>query len=126
MNSKEQLNTKETAEQERSQFNILNDLDSAVNAMATIEGVEEISKAMEWTPRARKRAEEIIEQIKNWTPLDDEDRRHPPILDSIYGNGGVHRYMIRANGDILYSAFHSSVDPENIDRAKELGFEIHH
>jgi len=121
MNSKEQLNTKETAEQERSQFNILNDLDSAIEAMAIIESVEETKG---WTTKAREHAEEFVRQIKEWTPLDDEDKENPPLIGSIYGNGGVHRYMIRANGDILYSAFHSSVDPENIDRARELGFEI--
>lgn len=40
----------------------------------------------------------------------------------IYGLGGLHRYMVRANGHVYYSASHGQ---RAVEQAKALGFRMH-
>ena len=43
---------------------------------------------------------------------------------SIYGNAGFHRYYVRFNGDVVFSAFHAQ--EKRTAQAEMLGFEIFH
>ena len=40
----------------------------------------------------------------------------------IYGSGGYHRYSVRPNGDVRFSAGHAL--KEKTQQAKDLGFEV--
>ena len=41
---------------------------------------------------------------------------------SIYGSGGINRYFVKKNGDILFSRMHG--DKKTTQNAQDLGFEI--
>ena len=54
-----------------------------------------------------------------------EDYDDNYVIDTIYGNGGVHRYPVRLNGNIAFSAMHANYpSEEHIEKARQQGFEI--
>ena len=44
---------------------------------------------------------------------------------TIYGSGGINRYFLHANGDVIFSEYHAKFPKEkSIAKALELGFKI--
>ena len=55
-------------------------------------------------------------------PPDDELPDPSRIVAKIYGIGGWNRYIVNAEGEVLFSAFHA--DAEATERASRYGFAI--
>lgn len=60
--------------------------------------------------------------LRNMSP--EELAQEPHIVYTIYGNGGESRYKVWSDGVVRMSRFHSRLQPDRIQKAEELGFEI--
>lgn len=70
----------------------------------------------------RNFADRRDEYFEGYDFVDYPDLQQQSLGFLIYGNGGLHRYYVRANGTICFSAHHSS--PEAQARAQQEGFEL--
>jgi hypothetical protein len=68
---------------------------------------------------------DAYEMVATHEPWDDEEDPKD-ILMSVYGAGGFNRYLITADGSILFSKIHATLPSPDvaIDRAMALGFEV--
>jgi hypothetical protein len=72
-----------------------------------------INRTGEW----ENASEGTIEMFK-----EDFDDETDTLGISIYGNGGIHRYFARKNGDLMFSQRHG--ENESTEKARGKGFEI--
>ena len=124
-------------------MNLLTNYDDTMLAMAELEGEWWFNRQLEATEddeltvpnmlkhirRTQQEAKENMEELA--TATDPETIAYlKRMLDgwetdtvggTIYGAGGWHRYMVQADGKVLYSGMHGR---EDAPKAEELGFEI--
>lgn len=126
------------------EMNLLTNYDDTLLAMAELEGEGWLNRQLHATedtalcvPRAlkyvRKKQQEISEdeedlknetdpEEKEWLKRNIEKARESNVTGAdIYGSGGYHRYFVRPDGTVTFSAGHATL--ENIAKAKALGFE---
>lgn len=48
----------------------------------------------------------------------------PNMSYCIYGDGGIHRYFVKTNGDVRFSAGHALRGGQSVQKAKDLGFDV--
>lgn len=97
--------------------NLLTNYRETLRAIAEIEGPAWLQdQATETTNTAR----EIFEHLRE---LDAETKQKASALFDLYGSGGRHRWIIRTDGTVEFSAHHA-IDEEKINKARKLGFNI--
>jgi hypothetical protein len=74
------------------------------------EGDVSFSAAMRW-----------LDEVKD---LDEEDKEDMGYMQSIYGDGGMHRYFVDGFGNIAFSKMHCDHFTNKADEAEELGFDV--
>ena len=58
----------------------------------------------------------------NLTSEERSSKSLVPGLNPIYGRGSWNRYVVRRNGEVVFSAYHAT--PDNQNKARRLGFEV--
>lgn len=101
-------------------FNLLTNYEETLKAMAEVEGGswlrdDQGSSQKESTTRG------AIEHVKELLEKEHAKPEETDVIYTIYGNGGVSRWMLMGNGDVLFSEFHHS---EKAKKAEEKGFKI--
>ncbi len=106
-------------EQEHAPRNLISNFEETVLAIAELEG--------EYWLKMSKKAEgegsvkEALEYLRN-----NQGEDAPPI--SIYGGGGINRWMVKVDGSVEFSKHHATRGGQNdagdIKKAQELGFKI--
>lgn len=93
--------------------------EETARAMAEVEGEawfngDQKSKNTDYTTRG------AVEHLKR---LMDRDAggEDDVVVFSVYGSGGVSRWMVMASGEVRFSRFH---DPEKAKKAEAAGFKI--
>jgi len=103
-------------------------LESVVEAITSVEGAawkdsDSRSGESEGTVRA---ALLRIEQQR--ASLTDEESAENPIVATIYGQGGINRYKVRLNGEVLFSGFHNRQSVgggRSLEKAQAAGFTVY-
>jgi hypothetical protein len=88
-------------------INVLKDLETARKAFMEMEGLE-LTERYGWTDLSKR---EVL-------PFEEPD----DVVATIYGNGGLNRYMLFVDGELQFSGLHAG--SWDIPKAKELGFNI--
>ena len=96
--------------------NLLTNFDQTVELMRQIEGNA-------WYKNYIDDAKSMVEHLKE---LADSDLGPDDVAGSIYGDGGVTRWMVMVNGEIRFSALHDTGDGRKIKtkKAEALGFKL--
>jgi len=102
-----------------SKFNLLTNYEETIRAMAEVEGEswwngDQKSKKMDYTTRG------AVEHLKKLAERKTEVEKDVVVF-SVYGTGGVSRWMIMSDGEVRFSRFH---DPEKAKEAEKKGFKI--
>ena len=109
--------------QERAPYNIRTDFEGVREAMAYVEQggwlKSNLRIAERWDEASEGERFSSLEGARRWLGTVDpaEDRWHV-----VYGDGGVDRWYIHADGRVRFSKFHASTD--GLRRAQEKGFWI--
>ena len=64
-----------------------------------------------------------LERRGPFVPDPDDPGDRPPIVHTIYGDGGIDRWYVRQDGSVVFSRSHA-YPPERVDRAQAWGFGI--
>jgi hypothetical protein len=99
-------------------YNLLTNYNDTIEAMAEVEGQawlngDQNSKNNNTTQGA---VEHINKTVSQSSLVEDDD----PVY-VVYGNAGVSRWIIKANGEVWFSEFH---DPEKAKKAAQKGFNL--
>lgn len=109
--------------QERAPYNLRTDFEATMQAMAEVERGgwlrSNIRVAENWEDASEGDRSASLEGARRWLATVDpsEDRWHV-----VYGDGGVNRWYVHADGRVRFSKFHAI--PEGLRRAEALGFWI--
>src|SRR5512143_1299721 len=109
--------------QEKAPYNLRTNFDATKQAMAYVEQGgwlhSEKRIAEHWDEASEGERHGSLEGARRWledVEPDTEARR------TVYGDGGIDRWYVYANGSVSFSRFHSS--PPTLLRAQEKGFSI--
>lgn len=110
-------------EAEPYRWNLRTNFDETKQAMASVErggwlaGNERI--AQRWDEASEGDRTASLEGARRWLQTADpaDDYWH-----TVYGDGGINRWYVHADGRVRFSKFHAS--PDGLARAKEKGFWI--
>jgi hypothetical protein len=109
--------------------NLLTDYEGTFAAMAEVEGSEYWknlnSKDEEYSTIGAVKYLESLRQkgTRFGGPSEDE----LPIVCEVYGDGGLTRWGVRIDGEVLFSEFHAKGPglEEKLEKAKRLGFKLY-
>lgn len=111
--------------QERGLFNARTDFEAVKRAIAEVErggwlsGEERI--AARWDDAPDGERSNSLEGARRWLATVDPSERQDAFR-VVYGDGGIDRWYIYADGAVRFSKFHAF--PESLKRATEKGFWI--
>jgi hypothetical protein len=102
-----------------SKFNLLTNYEETTRAMAEVEGEswwngDQKGKKTDYTTRG------AVEHLARLNQRNAE-AENDVVVFSVYGIGGVSRWMVMGDGEVRFSRFH---DPEKAKKAEEAGFKI--
>ncbi len=113
----------ESNDQERAPYNLRTNFSATKEAMAYVERGgwlhSEDRIAEHWEESSAGEREHSLEGVRRWLGRVDpaEDVRR-----TVYGDGGINRWYVRADGSTWFSRSHAS--PSGLLRAQEKGFQI--
>jgi hypothetical protein len=92
-------------------------------SFAQVEGIEKAQRSVsENNPYSLLGAYTRLEELGNEPDL--TGFYHPEdVVAEVYGDGGINRYFVRRNGEILFSRSHA-ISPKAIQKAIAAGFTI--
>lgn len=100
----------------------------AINILSKL-GVERVKAALKELegPDGDRIAQQVFDKFSKevyprLVELIDEGEEDPRVQVCIYGSGGMHRYFLDQDGILRFSSYHAL--PDEVDKAKSLGFEI--
>lgn len=113
----------EPGKQEAAPYNLRTDFESTKEAMAYVERggwlYSEKRIAGDWDHASEGERHGSLEGVRRWLESVDPSAE---VRRTVYGDGGIDRWYVRADGSVSFSRFHSS--PPTLQRAQEKKFVI--